>query len=486
MSPTLKQPKGLYFLFTVELWERYAFYTVNGLLILYLSKALLFSDDKAYSLFAAFSALIWLTPSIGGFLADRFLGFRKVLVVGGLLLASGYALLAIHNQHAFYIAMSFLLIGNGFFKPCIEGLLGSLYDGAKDSRRDGGFTIYYMGINLGGMLGPIVSGFLAAKFGWSVGFIAASCGMLVGLTIFIKGKKYLGDKGYAPELNIQSRIHNSAVLKWLTNYGTIIAAICLGYFLLYHVRYSNFTLEALGTLIVAAYLYSAFKQVKDDRNKMLGCFVLVVFSIAFWTLYQQAPMSVNLFTERNVDRTIFGYTIPTVMFQSLNPISIVILTPFMNKFWGAVGRRSWIMPTALKFIMGIFLMALGFLVLNWSVKLSTTGIVPMFWLVLSYLLQSSGELALSPIGLSMMTGMAPKNMAGLMIGTWYLASAASNAIAGIIAKMASIPDDTHMTALQTAHIYGHAFSLFGWSAMAVAGFALLWVPFLRKIMGEVA
>jgi len=281
MTSSIKQPKGLYFLFVVELWERYAFYTVNGFLVLYLTKALLFSDDQAYGLFAAYSALIWLTPSVGGFLADRFLGFRKILMIGGILLTTGYAMLAIPSHNTFYIAMSFLLIGNGFFKPCIEGLLGALYQGAKDPRRDGGFTIYYMGINVGSMLGPLLSGYLAATYGWSIGFFAASIGMLIGLLIFIFGSNYLGNKGLAPELNIITEMTKPKIKPFILNYGSIIAIIIAGCFLLHHDNYSSLTVELLGAVIVIYYLISAFKQTKNDRNKMLGCLILVIFSIAF-------------------------------------------------------------------------------------------------------------------------------------------------------------------------------------------------------------
>lgn len=483
LNPALKQPRGLYFLFCVELWERYAFYTVNGLLILYLTHSLLFSDDKAYSLFAAFTSLIWLTPSFGGFLADRFFGFRKILIIGGTLLIIGYALLTIHQDVIFYLAMSFLLIGNGFFKPCIEGLLGSLYEGAADPRRDSGFTIYYMGINLGGMLGPLLSGFLAAKYGWDIGFLAASIGMLIGLLIFILGRQYLGNRGLSPILAVPVGYSFFKKIRGFLHYAIIISIIAAGFFLLQHVTYSNLTVEILGTLILIAYIIAAWREEKSYRQKMLGCLILVIFSIGFWTLYQQAPMSLNLFTERNVDRTILGYTIPTVMFQSLNPIFIVIFTPVMNQYWSMLAKKRYRMPTAMKFVLGIFLMGFGFLILNWSVTFSKTGVIGVAWLIMSYILQSVGELALSPIGLSMMTGMAPKNMAGLMIGTWYLASAVSNAIAGIVAKLSSIPN-THMSSLDSAHIYAHAFGLYGWSAILVAVIGLMCVPRLKRMMGE--
>lgn len=480
----IHQPKGLYFLFVVELWERYAYYTLNGLFVLYLTQSLLFSDKKAYGLFATYSALIWLTPSVGGFLADKLLGFRHILIMGGIMLTLGYALLAIPNQHLFYIALSLLLFGNGFFKPCVEGLLGSLYHGPRDPRRDGGFTIYYMGINIGAMLGPVISGFLAQIYGWRIGFLSASLGMLVGLIIFIAYRHTLGNKGLKPQHSIGKR----KILPYLPNNITmtlgLLALLYCGTWLLSHMGASNIAVVLLGAMIVIAYIITAFKQAHSDRNRMIGCLVLVLFSIAFWVLYQQAPMSVNLFTERNVNRVVLGYTIPTVWFQSLNPIFIVILTPFMNIFWGAVGRRDWILPTAVKFVAGILLMGLGFLVLNVAADSTSTGIVSSSWVVASYFLQSTGELALSPIGLSMMTGMAPKNLGGMMIGTWYLASAASNALAGVAANMASVPD-TDMSSMASASIYGHAFGLYGWTSIGVGIIALFFVPWLRRMMEEV-
>ncbi len=478
------QPKLLYFLCAVELWERYGFYTMRSLLVLYMSKVLLFSDSTSYGLFGAFTALIWLTPVVGGNIADRYFGYQRSMIIGGGMFILGYALLAVHSQTTFYLALSLLLLGNGFFKPGVASLVGKLY-GKNDARRDGGFTIYYMFINLGGLLGPFLAGFIAYKYGWSAGFSSAAVGMLVGMVVFMLGRHKLGDKGKVPDL---ARLRQRFMLG-LSNehalYIGLLLLIFLGYWLLHHVQASNYVLELMTVVVLIAFFIMSFRQQKHVRNRMLGSLVLVIFSIAFWSLYQQAPMTVNLFTDRDVNRHIFGMLIPTSSYQSLNPIFIVLFTPILNSLWQKTGTKNrFYIPTSLKFTLGIILMGLGFLVLSFSVyHFANQGIVSSWWVVFSYALQSIGELAISPIGLAMMTAMAPKNMSGMMMGTWWLASAVSNAIGGSVAKLASVPKG-EMTHIQSSHIYAHAFNIYGWVAIAVGIFSLLLVPVLKNMMGE--
>ena len=471
------QPKNLYFLFIVEMWERFAFYIMTGLLVLYLSKVFLFSDNRSYMLFGIFSSLLWLTPSIGGLVADRWFGFRRAIILGGIFLAVGYSLLACYAHYLFYLGLGMILIGNGFFKANIPSLVGSLYDGPQDARRDGGFTIYYMGINLGALIGPLVAGVVVAKINWHAGFVVAAIGMVAGLIVFVVGQGCLGDRGLAPTRQNQSVVPNTVLIY----VGAALAAV-IGAVLLFHITLSTLLMFLCGGGIFVFYLYTAMQQTKSDRNRMLACLVLVIFSIAFWTLYQQAPMSLTLFTERNVDRHLMGFSIPTVDYQSLNPFWIFVLTPAMSWFWQKISGTRLNMSTAMKFTCGIVLMALGFLVVAYPALTSATGSnVSSWWVVWSYGLQSLGELMLSPIGLSMMTAMAPKNKTGMMIGMWFLSSAVSNALAGYVAKFASIPSHLH-NPLVASHIYGHAFMLYGLAALVVGGIALLSVPVLSKMM----
>lgn len=478
-----KQPLALYYLFAVEFWERFGFYTVRGLFILYMTKIFLFSDSHSYALFGAFTALLWLTPAIGGYLADKVLGYRRALTIGGVLLTVGYVVLALNNKELFYLGLSILIVGMGFFKSNVASLVGTLYD-KDDARRDGGFTIYYMGINIGGLLAALVSGFLVQAYGWQAGFIFAAAGMFIGLLTFIFGQSLLQDHGLPPAQKIKTK------LPWLFRRSSLLIfassaiAILLTFFLLYDVVLANISLEIIGTLIILAYLYETFKQTQTNRYKMLACLVLTAFSIAFWVLYQQAPMTVNLFTERNVNREFMHHLIPTVSFQSLNPFFIIVFTPVLNWLWKFLRKKRINFSTSLKFTAAIFLMGIGFLVLKWSVNFfSHGGIVSMWWIVLSYGLQSFAELMLQPIGLAMMTAMAPRNLSGLMVGTWFLASAISNAIAGSVAKVAdvskSLDSPTH-----SAHIYAHAFGIYGWWAIGIGFIALLLVPFLSRIMDE--
>lgn len=472
-----KQPKNLYFLFIVEMWERFAFYIMTGLLVLYLTRIFLFSDSRSYVLFGIFSSLLWLTPSVGGVVADRWFGFRRAIILGGIFLAVGYSLLACRAHYLFYLGLGMILIGNGFFKANIPSLLGSLYDGPRDARRDGGFTIYYMGINIGALIGPLVAGVVVAKINWHAGFVVAAIGMVLGLAFFILGQGCLGDRGLAPSGKRGSMLLNSIIV-----YAAAIVSAVVGAVLLFHITLSTLLMFVCGGAILIFYLYTAMQQSKADRNRMLGCLALVTFAIAFWVLYQQAPMSLTLFTERNVDRHLMGIGIPTVDYQSLNPFWIFVLTPAMNWFWQKIKGTRFEMPTAMKFTIAITLMALGFLLVAYPALLTKTGEnISSWWVVWSYGLQSLGELMLSPIGLSMMTAMAPKNKTGMMIGMWFLSSAVSNALAGYVAKFASIPKDLH-NPLIASHIYGHAFVLYGVAALIVGGVALLCVPMLSKMM----
>jgi POT family proton-dependent oligopeptide transporter len=486
-----KQPLALYYLFAVEFWERFGFYTVRGLFILYMTKVFLFSDSHSYGLFGAFTALLWLTPAIGGYLADKILGYRRALTIGGVLLTLGYVTLAFNNKELFYFGLSILIVGMGFFKSNVASLVGTLY-GKNDARRDGGFTIYYMGINIGGLSAALISGFLVQAYGWQAGFIFAATGMFIGLLTFLFGQRLLKDRGLPPAQQVQSRIQSQTQSKvpWFFKKSSLlifigsIAAILLTYFLLYHVALANVGLEVIGALIILVYLYEAFKQTHTNRYKMLGCLVLTAFSIAFWVLYQQAPMTVNLFTERNVNREFMHHLIPTVSFQSLNPFFIIVFTPVLNWLWKFLQKKQISFTTSLKFTAAIFLMGIGFLVLKWSVTFfSHGGIVSMWWVVLSYGLQSFAELMLQPIGLAMMTAMSPKNLSGLMVGTWFLASAISNAIAGSVAQVADVSKGAD-TPVHSAGIYAHAFGVYGWWAIGIGFIALLTVPFLSRIMDE--
>ena len=481
---TTKQPKALYFLFMIELWERFGFYVMRGLLVLYLTKVFLFSDSKAYLLFGSFTALLWFTPVIGGYVADKILGFQRSLLIGAVAFIVGYGLLAFSNTNTFYLGLSLILVGNGFFKPNVASLMGSLYDGPKDPRREGGFTIYYMGINIGGLLAALFAGVIAAKFGWHAAFASASLGLMIGLITFLVGRKVLGQRGLATAEHLRLQKTFLGINYQNLVFAGIALLVVLGYGLLRGINATNLLLAVFGGVLVTLFIITSFKRSKEERNRMLACLFLIIFSIVFWVLYQQAPMSVNLFTERNLDRHVFGFTIPTVSYQSLNPFFIIVCTPLMNWLWNRVNRSKILFPIALKFAIATALMGLGFLVLKWAADwFATAGKISSWWMVLSYGLQSVGELALQPVGLAAMTALAPKNMVGLMLGMWFYASAVANALSGWIAQIANVPQGD-LNPMQSIHIYAHAFSQFGWWTIIIAGIGLLFVPMISRMMGE--
>lgn len=474
-----RQPPGLKILFFTELWERYGFYTVQNLLVLYLSQAFLFSDVKAYSLFGAYGAMIYATPVIGGYLADRFLGFRHAIFLGGLLFILGYLGLAfLSHEHWFYTSLALLICGNGFFKSNVSSLLGQLYQ-AQDMRRDSGFTIFYMGINLGSFAAGIFGAYIAVRLGWNVAFGIAAVGMLVGMGTFAYGLKYLDNHGLAP-----GRFNPILI------YVGIIFCIAIISVLLQHTSIVNWglTFFSIGTLI-----YILVKMVdleKAQYRKMVVLLILLFFSIVFWTLYYQLFLSITLFIQRIVDRTIpvsFGFLhhffpegqIPTAMFQSITPIVIILGSPILGALWLALAKRGKNPSAPMKFGLGILLMSIGFFVLATGIAVNDqTVLVPIYWVVIALSIQTFGELTLSPIGLSMITTLSPPKMVGMMMGVWFMSLAAATAFAGRIATMTAVNPLTNSLS-DVAHGYGHAFLTFGFWGLLVAILLICLSPWLN-------
>ena len=326
----MAQPKALYFLFLIELWERFGFYIMRGLLVLYLTQFFLLSDHQSFMLFGTFTALLWFTPMLGGYVADRILGYRRTMIIGAFGFIIGYGLLVIPSMTAMYWGLSFILLGNGFFKPNVASLMGSLYQGSDDPRRQGGFTIYYMGINIGSLLAGLSSGLIVLYWGWHAAFATASAGLIIGLILFVSGQELLGQRGKAtPEHYLHRRLGSLVRYTHLV-YGAAVAIVIIGYFLLHNVVLADWTIAILGAAFIAVFIASALRRPAVERNRLLACLCLILFSVVFWVLYQQAPMTVNLFTERNVDRHWLGWDFPTVAYQSLNPFFIIVLTPFFS------------------------------------------------------------------------------------------------------------------------------------------------------------
>ncbi len=477
---TDKQPKELYLLFFTELWERFGFYTLQTIIILYMTKGLLLPDKQANLLYAAFSSLLYLTPIIGGYIADRYLGFQRTIILGGLLFIVAYIVCAFPSRALFFLGLSLLVCANGLFKPNVSGIVGELYQGS-DPRRDGGFTIFYMGINIGALIPPLIAGTLVTKYGWHAGFVAAAIGMAIGQIIFMLGKKRLGDAGLYPK---GDRKQISATYKFysLLCIG-IIAVVGLCQLAFNYPEITDSIIEIASVAVVLAVLFFLFKEPIAQRKKMLACVVLIIISIAFWSLYNQTFTSLMLFADRNMGKNLLGIPLDAEATQFFNPFFIILLSPILSRLWIKLDHVNLNPAIQIKFALGVLFMSAGFLLLAFGAKFfGVQGFTSPWWLVASYLLQTMGELLISPIGLAMVTVLCPPHLVGMMMGVWFFSQAASFAIGGTLANIAAVPEQ--LSSVASLPIYSHAFMVYGGISLAMAVASFMLVPFLSRMINN--
>tara|TARA_B100000029_G_scaffold511805_1_gene606795 strand:+ start:1896 stop:3437 length:1542 start_codon:yes stop_codon:yes gene_type:complete len=430
----LGHPKGLFVLFATEMWERFSYYGMRALLILYLTKHWEFTDTKSYLIYGAYTSLAYVMPVIGGILADRFLGSRKAVTFGAILLVLGHAGMAIEtNEQIFYLSLALIVNGVGFLKPNISTMVGALYP-EGDARRDSGFTIFYMGINIGAFASALLCGYLGETFGWSYGFGAAGIGMLIGLTIFIWGQKYLKGNVEPPSLELlKEKMFGLSKELWIYISGLAMVFVC--WILVQNQEIVGSLVGGFGAISILIWLVYSFTKCNPvERDRMIVVGVLILFSLLFWALFEQAGSSLNILTDRGIDRNFFGWEIPASMFQSLNAFFIFTIAPLFTILWMALSKRNIEPSTPVKFALGLFFVGLGFLVLVFGMQSSSTIQTGVIWLILIYLIHTIGELCLSPVGLSSVTKLSPQRVVGMMMGMWFLASAAGNFLASQIAK----------------------------------------------------
>jgi POT family proton-dependent oligopeptide transporter len=472
---------------------------MRALLVLYLVNVLKWDTARAANLYGTYTMLVYLTPLIGGYLADRLIGTRRSLVIGGVIIALGHFTLAVPGMTAFYIGLGFIIIGTGFFKSNVSTMVGQIYR-PGDARRDSGFTIFYMGVNLGAFLGPIVCGYLAQSsgFGWHWGFAAAGVGMVFGLIVYIMGRdKYLPGIGVGIAAKQQSTLNEAGILAPEAPESTLIHAAGgavvgggIGWLL---ATGSLFGL-AMGLVIGAALGISVLGTHGEERRRVIALFIVVFFVIFFWAAYEQTGSSMNLFADKNTNLDVGGFKVPSSWFQSVNPAAILIFAPIFAGLWTSLGRRGREPSTALKMVLGLALLATGFLFLVVGGSRADQGVlVSPFWLVAAYTFHTLGELCLSPVGLSYVTKVAPVRFAGLLMGVWFLANAAANKIAGALAAYTPTPGEApqaHATGLggfiQSVSATNHGFYMI----FVVAGFGgaalmLLFVPLLKRLTASV-
>ncbi len=457
-----KHPSGLYVLFLTEMWERFSYYGMRALFILFMTKALLFDKALGSQIYGSYTGLVYLTPLLGGYMADRYWGNRKSIVIGGVLMALGQLLMffagTFYQQPELatplmFTGLGFLILGNGFFKPNISTMVGQLYP-IGDKRVDSAFTIFYMGINLGAFIAPLLCGYLgdtgnAADFRW--GFLAACVGMCLSLVFFIalKNKYIVTPEGeQIGEKPNSSREIKTADEKTPVNTKAIL--IWTGIFLvLLYSFYFWIELDVVGcfifslTIAAPGYIITDPSLTKIEKQRIWVIYIAAFFVIFFWAAFEQAGASLTYFAEEQTNRVLFGKTIPTSYFQSINAVAIVIFAPLFVWLWGGLGKRNLEPASPFKQAMGLFLLAIGYLVIAFGVKgIDPSTKVSMVWLVSLYTIHTFGELCLSPIGLSMVNKLAPVKLASLLMGVWFLSTAAANKFAGTLSTF--YPEEVKM------------------------------------------
>ncbi|MBC8034083.1 MAG: peptide MFS transporter [Chitinophagaceae bacterium] len=497
-------PAGLYILFFTEMWERFSFYGMKALLIFYLTKYHFFSDTEGNQIVGNYAALVYALPILGGILADRYLGFRKAVIFGAILLVLGHAGMAIEGSQAyydnagkvvrdetavqvFYFSMGLIIMGVGFLKPNISTIVGQLYD-KDDPRRDAGFTIFYMGINLGSFIATLLCGWLGETYGWRYGFGAAGIGMLFGLLFFIWGQKYLLGKAEPPNPELLKERSAVGVSKEWLIYILSAGGVFVCWQLVQHHRVvgSILTLTSVGVVLFLIW-FIIRKCTRKEKGQMIVLLVLIIFTVVFWALFEQAYTSMNLFADRIIDRkTSFG-EIKASQFLSLNALFIILLAPIFAWIWVKTAKRNIEPSTTVKFALGILLAGLGFGALVAGISNADDfGKVSPAWLVLAYLLHTCGELALSPVGLSAVTKLSVPRIVGFMMGVWFLATASSEFIAARLADIASVDTSGGIVTdvKGSLIVYADLFRFLFYIGLVAGGLLLLLSPLLRKLMRE--
>lgn len=455
----LGHPKGLFYLFFAELWERFSYYGMRALLTLYMvNEFFLYITDEAYredvsfGIFAAYGSLVYATPVLGGMIADKFIGFKKSIMLGGILMALGHFFMAFYfdsdvlgmnvtsvNNFFFYAALALLIVGNGFFKPNISTMVGRLYP-ENDSRRDSGFTIFYMGINTGAFLAPLVCGWLGYKYGWHAGFGAAGVGMLAGLAVFMGGIKsgVFGENGEQPEEYKEKKMYGLR-----TDYFFYVVALLMVPISAYLVKNNalevldglqlhSSILTALGIIILGIIIKKMMELSRMEIFRLISVLVLTLLITVFWSFFELAGTAITLFAERNVNLTLLNAS----QTNAINPGYIIFLAIPFSMMWVYLSKTQRNPITPIKFALGILQLGLGFIVFATSAQfMDADGRTPFMFLMIGYLLLTTGELFISPIGLSKVTELSPKSMTAFMMGVYFLSSSYAHYISGVIAKL---------------------------------------------------
>lgn len=448
-------PKGLSTLFFTEMWERFSFYGLRPLLVLFMAAAVMqggwgWDRGEASAIVGIYAAFVYLASLPGGWIADKLLGLRKAVLYGGALISLGHLTIGasafINSKVPFFLGLVFIVLGTGLLKPNISAMVGDLYP-EGGARKDAGFSLFYMGINLGAFIGQLVTGFLGEKIGWHWGFTAAGVAMIIGLVQFwIQSPKTLGDIGSEPTRHPDPAIQakQESTVKIFTAVGLVILAAV---FITVASGAITFSAETVGkylayVLVSIGFLYFAYLFIfgglnTDEKKRVAVIAVLFVFAAIFWSAFEQTPTALNLFAQDFTNRTIGGWEMPATWFQSVNSAWIILLAPFIAMMWTALGSRNINLSSPVKFAIGLGLTTLAFIIMIFAANIvvgdgTTATMVSPLWLITFYLFLTLGELFVSPVGLSSMTTLSPKRYVGQMMGIWFLASSVGNLIGGLV------------------------------------------------------
>lgn len=496
----LGHPKGLFYLFFAELWERFSFYGMRALLTLYMVneifEALMNRDMAAAAVYASYGSLVYASTVVGGRISDVYLGYRRSIYLGGILMALGHFVLAIENNTAFFLALAFIVVGNGFFKPNISTFVGSLYpDG--DKRKDSGFVIFYMGINIGGWIAPLLCGYLGREYGWHYGFGLAGFGMLTGLLFFWKGVKdgVFGDKGMAVNPTLLEEkifgVKRSVLIPILAFLAAPLIAFLLssyesiggGTSWLGDQNLVNVFFKFIGVFIVV-YMAYILKQAKaEERKKLFAALLFTLFITLFWGFHELSGSVITLFAARNVNLSLMD----AAQTNSLNSMFIILLSIPLSWLFTrlrTVGRDP---RTPFKFGLGLLFAGISFYILSISgMSADDSGRVPFSYLLIMYFLLSVGELFMSPVGLSKITDLSPKHIVAFMMGVWFLSSAYAFQLVGFIGKQLAVEStDSNVSGFQSLDIYIDGFNLIAQYAIGAAILILISSRWINKLMGDV-
>lgn len=472
------QPKPFKMIFFLELWERFGYYGLQGILAVFFVQQLGFSQQDSFVTFGAFAALVYGLVSVGGYVGDHILGTKRTMIFGAVVLAIGYFMMGfsiIEPTFIFY-ALGTIAVGNGLFKANPSSLLAKCYE-KGDNRLDGAFTLYYMAINIGSLTSLSLSPVVAEKYGYTAAFVICGLGLIASLASYFVFRKTIQGIGSQPDSVPMNKKYFAIVVG-----GTIVATIICAW-LLQNIMMANLVLGLIGVAVVTVFMKEMLKETGAARQKMMVAFVLMMQAIVFYVLYAQMPTSLNFFAIYNVRTEFMGFTINPVSLQALNPFWVVLCSPILAYLYTYYGSRGRDLSMPGKFTVGMFMSAFGFLTIAVAGLMfaDSTGMVSMGWMVLVYLFQSLGELLISGLGLAMVASLVPQRLMGFTMGAWFLTQAASFVIGGYVASFTAVADNV-TDPLQTLPLYTSVFQNIGLVTLSVAILMAITSPLLTRMM----